>query len=601
MRTKAYLALATPVLVWGIAPAFIRSFSQMVGAWDSMFIRMTSVALMCLPFLFWSGIHVARSDWLRLLLVSWIGMFGYFLGSIFGFEYVKAGIGSIIIAIQPLIIAVLASLFGTEKLTTSVIVGLLVSFAGTIYLFSGDPDLARFDSNTVFGVAMLMLCNVAFSINVVYSRPLVQRYGAMRVTLLTMILAAVPALGFFQPGVFSVIAKLDLNAWATLIYLGFIGTILVVIFWNYAVGQLRPATVGASLYAIPVLGALSGWVVLGETLTWQAMLAGLIIIAGVAISEFGKSARIDQRWIALGLVMFAVVMWGCVPVAMRYLLVDLPPETAMVLRLYPAGVAACIILLFTGMPRMAGADVLRLILAALLGNGAYQVLAAYGIDRLPASWTGMLFGLEPVFIALFAVMFGHERPTFSLAIGIVIALFGTAILVLGGATGAEQDVTVLGVVLVAISTLGWAIYTTLIRPVSAKYGPVATANAVVAVTAIPIMLWGGTTALPAAFTLNSGQWLATAFLSIFATVFAVAAWNYALGHMSSSLAGMFLYVQPIVAAIGGIALLGEQISIYLVAGGLLIILGVLVSQFGDRLGAAKANDDSNDLDFEFQR
>lgn len=291
MQTRAYLALTTPVVVWGIAPAFIRSFSQTVGAWDSMFIRMVSVALMCLPFLLWSGVHVARADWPRLLLVSWIGMFGYFLGSIFGFEYVKAGIGSIIIAIQPLIIAVLASLFGTEKLTAAVIAGLLVSFAGTIYLFSGDPDLARFNSETLFGVAMLMLCNVAFSINVVYSRPLVQQYGAFRITLLTMILASIPALGFFRPGVISVIANLDRFAWGSLFYLGFVGTIVVVVLWNYAVGHLRPATVGASLYAIPVLGALSGWIVLNETLTWQAMLAGLIIIGGVAVSEFGKNLK----------------------------------------------------------------------------------------------------------------------------------------------------------------------------------------------------------------------------------------------------------------------------------------------------------------------
>ncbi len=290
MNTKAYLALAITVLVWGIAPGFIRSFSQTVGAWDSMFIRLVSVALMCLPFLLYCGAYIARKDWPRLLLVSCVGIFGYFLGSIFGFQFVKAGIGSIIIAVQPLIVALIASALGTERLTGAVIIGLVISLAGSVLLFSGDAEIANLNRDTLFGIAMLMLCNVSFAINIVFSKPLVLTYGAMRITMLTMILAALPALFFYRPGVIGIITGLDAFGWWSLFFLGFVGTILVVIFWNYAVGQLPPSTVGASLYVIPILGSLSGWLVLGETLTWQAVVGGLIVLAGVAYSEFAKNS-----------------------------------------------------------------------------------------------------------------------------------------------------------------------------------------------------------------------------------------------------------------------------------------------------------------------
>jgi drug/metabolite transporter (DMT)-like permease len=294
MRTKAYFALAVTVLVWGVAPGFIRSFSQTIGAWDSIFIRMTSVALMCLPFLLYCGTYIARKDWPRLFLVSCIGMFGYFLGSIFGFQFVKAGIGSIIIAVQPLIVALIASALGAERLSGAVIIGLVVSLAGSILLFSGDADIASFNRDTIFGIGMLMLCNVCFAINIVFSKPLVQSYGAMRVTMLTMILAALPALLFFRPSVFGVIAGLDAFGWWSLFFLGFIGTILVVVIWNHAVGLLPPTTVGASLYVIPILGSLSGWLVLNEILTWQAIAGGAVVLAGVAYSEFAKTAKRDM-------------------------------------------------------------------------------------------------------------------------------------------------------------------------------------------------------------------------------------------------------------------------------------------------------------------
>jgi drug/metabolite transporter (DMT)-like permease len=291
---KYYLALATPVVVWGIAPAFIRSFSQTVGAWDSIFVRLVSVAFMSLPFLFFCGAYIARSDWPRMLLVSWVGMFGYFLGSIFGFEYIPAGVGSIIIAIQPLIIALLASALGTDRLTPAALIGLIVSLVGVVYLFGGDTSLSIFDKNTVFGAGMLMLCNVAFAINIIFSRKLVQTYGPMRVTIMTMILAAIPALAFFQPSVGAKVLNFGMMEWWALFFLGFVGTILVVILWNYAVGQLRPVTVGASLYAIPVLGVLSGWLVLGEAVTIHTLFAGIVILAGVAIAEFGKEFKIGN-------------------------------------------------------------------------------------------------------------------------------------------------------------------------------------------------------------------------------------------------------------------------------------------------------------------
>jgi drug/metabolite transporter (DMT)-like permease len=295
MHIKAYLALATAVIVWGVAPALIRSFSTTIGPWDAVFIRLVSVALMCLPFLPFSGIYIARKDWPKLLLVSCVGIFGYFLGSIYGFTYVKTGIGGVLIAVQPLIIALLAATLGTERLTLPVIIGLAVSFAGALYLFSDDLGSGTNIAESLFGTAMLMLCNVAFAINVVYSRGLVQTYGALRVTILTMILAAVPALAFFRPGVFDIIRNLDAFAWGSLFYLGFIGTIVVVIMWNFAVGQLRSATVGASLYVIPLLAAVSGWVVLGETLGSRSIMAGLIILAGVAISEFGGQWTVGQK------------------------------------------------------------------------------------------------------------------------------------------------------------------------------------------------------------------------------------------------------------------------------------------------------------------
>ena len=83
--------------------------------------------------------------------------------------------------------------------------------------------------------------------------------------------------------------------------------------------------------------------------------------------------------------------------------------------------------------------------------------------------------------------------------------------------------------------------------------------------------------------MNMTAWLAVGFVVVFGTFLATSAWNYALGSMDSSIAGVFLYVQPVVAAIGGILILGERLTWPLLLGGALIILGVAIAQFGPLL------------------
>jgi drug/metabolite transporter (DMT)-like permease len=82
-------------------------------------------------------------------------------------------------------------------------------------------------------------------------------------------------------------SNLDQNAIFSLFYLTFIGTLLTLGTWNYAVGLLRPTAVGASLYLIPVFAITAGTLLLDEIVTATTLIAGAIILLGVAIAQFG--------------------------------------------------------------------------------------------------------------------------------------------------------------------------------------------------------------------------------------------------------------------------------------------------------------------------
>ena len=281
-------ALVTAVLIWGIVPSMIRSMALNTGPADSVVIRMWANAICCLPLMYYAGWRIERADWLRFAILGGVCNFGYYVGSIYGFANLSAGAGGMLYATTPLMIVGLAISVGQERLTLPVVLGMAVSFAGTLYLFSGGLDGGGGGNPLFGGVVMLAAC-FGWALYAVFVKPLVRKYGALRTTLYSTILPALPALLFVNAGTYSTFTHLSTNAIYQLLLMSVVGTIFSVNLWNYAAIHLRPSSTGASLYLVPPGVALFGWLFLNETTGPQTLIGGLIILIGVAVAEFGKT------------------------------------------------------------------------------------------------------------------------------------------------------------------------------------------------------------------------------------------------------------------------------------------------------------------------
>ena len=139
MEMRAFLAMMFTIVVWGIGPVFLRSLSVDLGPADHLAIRYGIVtAIYAASLAIFGGWRIDREDWPRLLIISLVGMMGYNLGSAFGFAHVTAGIGSLIIGTQPLLIALMGTLIAKERLTVAAIIGLIVGFFGIVLLVWRD-------------------------------------------------------------------------------------------------------------------------------------------------------------------------------------------------------------------------------------------------------------------------------------------------------------------------------------------------------------------------------------------------------------------------------------------------------------------------------
>jgi drug/metabolite transporter (DMT)-like permease len=292
------------------------------------------------------------------------------------------------------------------------------------------------------------------------------------------------------------------------------------------------------------------------------------------VDERATGTKVRPGGVGVGLI--AVCLWGLAPVATRSLVSELAPLPLLTLRqLLAAGV-----LLPWAVPalrRIDARDLPRFIAAGLLGMVGYNLPVTVGLQWLPASSAGLLLATEPVWVLVIGLVFLGERAGPRVLAGTGVALAGVAVIAgpaaLSPASGTRA---VAGAALVLLATLAFGGYMVVLRPLSQKYGPVsATATSSVA-GALPYLALAGT-AWPPRLSPPAGAELL--FLALGSTVAGMLLWNLAVVRGGAGISRL-LYLEPVVSVLGAMVFLGEQVTAAVLAGGVLVIAGVLMTGDG---------------------
>src|ERR1700730_9636031 len=279
----------------------------------------------------------------------------------------------------------------------------------------------------------------------------------------------------------------------------------------------------------------------------------------------------------------AVIMWGLAPVATRAAVGHLSPLPLLTLRM----TAATLVLLPWAVPlfrRLGVRSAGRLAAAGLLGLVGYNLPVTAGLRWLPAATAGLLLATEPVWVLVLGHLFLRERGGARAWLGSAAALAGVAVLAgpgaVGGVGGGYRALAGTGLVLAA--TLSFAAYTIVLRPLSEELGAVPATAAATVVGTVPyfVAAW----MLPGAGLAHLGPaiWAGRAFLALGCTAAALLLWSVAV--MAGDITGVsqLLYFEPVVSVLGAAVFLGEQVTLVMISGGLLIMAGVAIAATATR-------------------
>ncbi len=285
--------------------------------------------------------------------------------------------------------------------------------------------------------------------------------------------------------------------------------------------------------------------------------------------------------LTLGALLLAALCWGSAPVATRYLLAYFSPLPLLLLRFLIAAILFVPILVSLRACPWAKRDWVLAIFCGLTAIIGYNVTVAYGLRWIPAGIAGLLIATEPIWIALISMGILRERLRWQVIIGLLLALVGIAFL-FGSASltslASGNPTFFVGTALVLLAAIMWAIYVVAVRPLSRKFGARSSTAVTIVLGTIPLLAFGNTKLIPRIMALPFVAWAALILLAIGSTVIATICFNYGAARTSSSRAGLFLYLVPLVSVAGGGLFLHEQIGLTVIVSGLLIIAGVALAQ-----------------------
>lgn len=221
-------------------------------------------------------------------------------------------------------------------------------------------------------------------------------------------------------------------------------------------------------------------------------------------------------------------------------------------------------------------DAALLAAAAVVGIYLNQVAFVYAIDLTNASTTALIFGSLPILTAIFAYVLGVERLHRRFWIAAALSFAGVFLVAAGSGGGFSGNLG--GDVLAFIGAATWGAYSVAIVPLLRRYSVWRISAGALLVGCVPLVL----TALPQLvdqrWDLGALVWAAFAFAVLGPLVLTNVLWFTAIDRVGPSRATLVTNLQPFLAALFAVALLGEDLTWLQVAGGLAIGAALVIAR-----------------------
>ena len=291
-----YLSLILTMLLWGGTFIAGRVLADSVPPADAAFLRfaMAAAALAVLTRLIDGKLTLPPKKQIpTLLLLGFTGVFSYNMCFFTGLKYIEAGRASLIIALNPMAITLGAVLLFKEKLSALQYFGLVISLIGAVFVISnGDPSLI-FTGGFGLGEAAILGCVISWAAYSIIGRMVLRSMSPLSSVFYSALFGALMLfLATLKNRTLAEMTDYSGGDWLSLLFLGIFGTAVGFSLYYQAIRTIGSARSGVFINLVPLFSILLAWLMLGETVRSSVLAGGVILLAGVYLTNRQTKSKI---------------------------------------------------------------------------------------------------------------------------------------------------------------------------------------------------------------------------------------------------------------------------------------------------------------------
>jgi drug/metabolite transporter (DMT)-like permease len=280
----AFALLVVLGVIWGLAFVAVRAADFELSPLSLLLIRwLISCAgfLAVLPFSR-PKTRFDRRDFPRILVFSllMVVMYGTFLN--YAETSISSGLAGLLVSLGPIFIVAFSVVSLKERLTRRVVLALLLALAGCVLLSLSDLNPG---GTSLDGVVEGVLAALTYATFTVLSKPLVEKYGALSVTIWGTLLGTVFLLPLASGAFFAQVSVLSADGWASVVYLSIASTVIGYTMFYSLVGKGALSTLSVQLYLVPVVSVVGGILLLHEQLTLLTLPGGAATLVAIGLTR----------------------------------------------------------------------------------------------------------------------------------------------------------------------------------------------------------------------------------------------------------------------------------------------------------------------------
>lgn len=283
MKRSDFATLLLLAALWGSSYLFMRLGAGEFGAVPFAGLRAGLAALLLLPLVAWrGGLAALRHHWRPIVLIGLTQSALPFVLFSYAALHLTTGLSAILGATTPLFTALVSWAWLGDRPNASRLAGLMVGFAGVVWLVWEKAALKSDAASAGLAVAACLLAALLYGFSSNYTKqragqvpPLAVAAGCQLASILFLLIPAGAAWPATLPG---------LRAWGAVITIAVLCTALAYVLFFRLIARVGAARTVAVTFLIPAFGVLWGAVFLHEAITPATVVGCAVILTGTGLT-----------------------------------------------------------------------------------------------------------------------------------------------------------------------------------------------------------------------------------------------------------------------------------------------------------------------------